>query len=145
MRPRVLLVNRCIVINKKGQLLLIRRAQNDRWASGMWEFPGGKLDEGQDVSHALEREVLEETGLFVIPTTRLAFVDSMIIADGPYRGLPYIVIVGISKLAGGKIKLSEEHDAYKWVSLKEAHNYETKDEIKKSLVVLEKELSQASH
>ena len=139
-RPRVLLVNRCIVLNDNNKILLIRRAKGDRWASGFWEFPGGKLDEGQDISHALEREVIEETGLLVIPSSRIAFVDSMIIASGPYQGMPYVVIVGIGKCVGGDLTLSSEHDAYRWVTVTQALSLKTKEEVKKSLVALAKQL-----
>ena len=137
-RPRVVLVNRCIVFNKAGKFLLIKRSQDNYYASGMWEFPGGKLDEGQDLSQALEREVLEETGLFILPTTRIAFTESSIISVGKYKGLPYVVIVGIGKMIGGKFKLSDEHVDYKWVTTKEAYDMPIKDEIRKALIVLSK-------
>lgn len=137
-RPRVVLVNRCIVFNKKGQFLLIQRSLNEYHAAGQWEFPGGKLDEGQDLSQALEREVLEETGLLILPTTRIAFTESSIIPIGKYKGLPYVVIIGIGKMIGGKFKLSEEHTDFKWVTVKEAYDMPIKDEIRKALIVLSK-------
>ena len=139
-RPRIVLVNRCIILDKKNRILLIRRSKNNYHSPGMWEFPGGKLDEGQDLSTALEREVLEETGLLIIPMTRIAYTESSIIPRGKYKGLPYVVLIGVGKLLGGKIKLSEEHDDFKWVTEKEAHNMELKDEIKKALIVLSKSL-----
>jgi 8-oxo-dGTP pyrophosphatase MutT (NUDIX family) len=139
-RPRVVLVNRCIILNKIGKILLIKRSLKDYNAPGLWEFPGGKLDEGQDLSNALEREVIEETGLFVTPTDRTAYIESSIIPRGKYRGLPYVVIIGIGKLIGGKLQLSEEHTDFKWVTVKEAYEMNIKDEIRKSLIVLEKNL-----
>ena len=67
-RPKVVLVNRCIIFNKnEDKILIIKRSEREHHESGKWEFPGGKLDEGQDLNNALEREVLEETGLFIIP------------------------------------------------------------------------------
>ena len=30
-----------------------------------WEFPGGQVEEGETLTHALEREILEETGIVV--------------------------------------------------------------------------------
>ena len=137
-RPRVVLVNRCIVFNKKGQFLLIKRSLDNYYAPGVWEFPGGKLDEGQDLSQALEREVLEETGLLILPTTRMAFTESYVIPVGKYKDLPYVVIVGIGKVLGGKFKLSEEHIDYKWVTIKEAYDMPIKGEIRKALIVLSK-------
>ncbi len=140
MRPRVVLVNRCIILDKKGKLLLIRRSDNDYNAPGLWEFPGGKLDEGQDLSSALEREVLEETGLLVVPTNRIAYTESQIIPKGKYKGLPYVVIIGIGSLLGGKLQLSEEHTDYKWVTVEEAYTMPIKDEIRKALIALSKNL-----
>jgi 8-oxo-dGTP diphosphatase len=136
------LVNRCIVINSKGKLLLIKRSLENYYAPGLWEFPGGKLDEGQDLSNALEREVLEETGLLVLPLTRVAFTSSYIVDVGKYKGLPYVVIVGIGKSIGGSVVLSSEHTDYVWVDLKEAMKMPIKEEIRKSLIVLSKNIKQ---
>ncbi len=119
-RPRVLLVNRALVLNNKNQILLIQRSSQDNYCPDLWEFPGGKLDQGQDVSNSLEREVLEETGLFVIPTSRISYVESYIATQSKkYKGLPYVILIGICKMVGGKLTLSEEHQAYKWVSANE--------------------------
>ena len=140
-RPKIVLTNRSIVLNNKGQILLIQRAKGDTWRSGFWELPGGKLDEGQDVSHALEREVFEETGLLVNPISRTAYIESSIISQGKYAGMPYIVIIGISLVEAGKIKLSEEHQNFTWIALSEASKYKLTEETNKSLVVLKKNIS----
>lgn len=140
LRPKVVLVNRCIVLNKKGKFLLIKRSLNDYYAPGLWEFPGGKLDEGQDLTSALEREVIEETGLLVLPTARIAYTESSIIPRGKYKGLPYVVIIGVGKMIGGELKLSEEHTDFKWVTTKEAFEMDLKNEIRKSLIVLAKNI-----
>lgn len=119
-RPRVVLINRCIIENSKSDILLIKRSHKDSWEPKKWEVPGGKLDVGQDITHALEREVLEETGLTIITSSRICFVDGEILTIGKYSGLPYVVIFGKAKLIGGKLKLSSEHSAYKWISPKKA-------------------------
>ena len=48
------------VTNDHGQVLLIKSPRY-----GDWEFPGGQVEESETVIHALEREVLEETGIIV--------------------------------------------------------------------------------
>ena len=49
-----------LVTNSHGQVLLIKSPRY-----GDWEFPGGQVEEGETIPHALEREVLEETGIVV--------------------------------------------------------------------------------
>lgn len=135
-RPRIVLVNRCIVENNKKEILLIKRAA-EHWQPKKWEAPGGKLDAGQDITHALEREVLEETGLTIIASSRICFVDGEIIASGKYSGLPYIVIFGRAKLIGGKLKLSSEHSSFKWINPQKALlTLDLTDETRKALATL---------
>lgn len=140
-RPKVVLTNRSIVINNKGEILIVQRAKGDTWRSNFWELPGGKLDEGQDISHALEREVFEETGLLINPISRTSYIESSVISQGKYAGMPYIVIIGISLVEAGKVKLSEEHQKFVWVTLSEALKYELTKETNKALIVLKKNIS----
>lgn len=49
------------IIFKEGKVLLIERAKQE--GNLTWGFPGGKIDLGEDASHAVYREVLEETGV----------------------------------------------------------------------------------
>lgn len=136
-RPRVVLVNRCFVKRKDGKLLIIRRSKNDTHNPGLWEVPGGKLDIGQDLTHSIEREVLEETGLLAEPTHGLAFVESRVLGEGKYLGLPYIGIFNITRLVGGKILLSSEHSAYKWVTYPQLLRHPLTIEVRKAAIVLE--------
>lgn len=48
------------VTNSEGQILLIKSPRY-----GDWEFPGGQVEEGETIPHALEREVFEETGIVI--------------------------------------------------------------------------------
>lgn len=58
-RPQIVLVNRCIIRNNNGDLLLVKRKDEEGGIyNGLWECPGGKLDTEQDLSDALEREVM---------------------------------------------------------------------------------------
>jgi 8-oxo-dGTP pyrophosphatase MutT (NUDIX family) len=136
-RPKVVLVNRCLVKNDKSdKLLLIQRSKDDSYNSGMWEFPGGKLDIGQDLSHALEREVMEETGILIEPSSRLVFADSYVIGAGPYSGLTYVVLFGVATAIGGNLKLSNEHDSYVWETYEKALDYELTSESRKALIIM---------
>lgn len=53
-----------------GRVLMLQRAMSDGDpAAGMWEFPGGRLEPGEDARNAAVREWQEETGL-VLPVGR---------------------------------------------------------------------------
>ena len=132
-RPQVVLVNRCVVLDELSRVLLIRRALNDQSNAGQWEAPGGKLDEGQDLHNALEREVLEETGLVIVPAGLATSVHSEILTQGKYAGLPYVAVTGIGRKVGGEVRLSEEHDDFAWVDYEKTFEYELKYEVRKAL------------
>ena len=52
-----------VVHDAAGRLLLIRRGTEP--GRGLWSVPGGRVEPGESLSTAVEREVLEETGLRV--------------------------------------------------------------------------------
>ncbi len=49
----------------KGDAILIGRRPAKGLLGGLWEFPGGKREEGETLEAACAREILEETGLVV--------------------------------------------------------------------------------
>ena len=53
-----------VIRDKNGKVLACRRAA-DRHLGGLWEFPGGKVEEGEDPREALARELSEELGIVV--------------------------------------------------------------------------------
>ena len=58
------------VIQRNGHVLVTRRPENGL-LGGMWEFPGGKLQDGEDLPACLQREIQEELGVMVEVADRL--------------------------------------------------------------------------
>lgn len=52
------------MIERGGKILAHRRPEGG-WGAGMWEFPGGKVEEHEDPREALRRECREELGVEV--------------------------------------------------------------------------------
>jgi A/G-specific adenine glycosylase len=62
------------VIWKKDRILISQRPLNGL-LGGLWEFPGGKQEKGESISHCIEREIREELGIRVKAGRKLADVD----------------------------------------------------------------------
>jgi 8-oxo-dGTP diphosphatase len=60
-RP-IILVAAVTLLNEEGKVLLAKRPPG-RPLAGLWEFPGGKVDPGEDPETALIRELMEELGI----------------------------------------------------------------------------------
>ena len=71
---RVLLVTACALVDADGRVLLTRRPEG-KALGGLWEFPGGKVEEGEAVGKALARELREELGIEVLACSPLMTVS----------------------------------------------------------------------
>lgn len=108
---------KAFIVDNEGQLLIVKRADDDPHRPGMWEIPGGRLNPGEDPSLGLRREVKEETNLLVevldpLAVSHFAREDKQIIT----------LITFVCKPISGKVKISEEHSDYKWVDVKAAQD-----------------------
>ena len=99
------------VIKYEDKVLLMRRASGQKYA-GFWEFPGGKVEDGERTSAALKRELDEELDI-------KAQVGKLITSAShdEYEVFAYDV-----KYYDGLIRLSV-HDDMEWVQLNEALTY----------------------
>jgi len=101
------------LIVKDRSVLLVKRALDEVQKPGIWEFPGGRLELGEDPIIGLIREIREETGLYVRPSVPLSvrhFVrtDEQIVT----------MIVFFCRITGGDLtQVSEEHSDFSWVEI----------------------------
>ena len=96
------------VTNSHGQVLLIKSPRYDDW-----EFPGGQVEEGETITHALEREVFEETGIVVQ-------VKSLVGIYSNVREPSIVNMDFICKYVSGEPKTSLESAQVEWVDREEA-------------------------
>ncbi|SCZ50377.1 Nudix family hydrolase [Thiohalomonas denitrificans] len=61
---RFLHVAAAVICDQAGRILIARRAEH-RHQGGLWEFPGGKIEPGEAVGSALQRELDEELGVTI--------------------------------------------------------------------------------
>lgn len=71
--PTVLQVVAAVLVDRQGRVLVAQRPPG-KWAAGRWEFPGGKVEPGEDEAAAVVRELHEELGVRVDAQQRLTEV-----------------------------------------------------------------------
>jgi 8-oxo-dGTP diphosphatase len=102
--------------NKQGRILICRRKE-DKAQGGYWEFPGGKIEEGETAGQALERELKEELNISV----KAGKILSSKIHDYPELTIELILVEAIG--SDEKITLTD-HSAYKWINPQELENFD---------------------
>ena len=113
------------IFNNKNELLLLKTPKK------RWGIAGGHLHIGEGIEEGLKREVLEETGLDVV-LIRIHKVFS--------KG-NNIIMLFLAKAINYDVKISNEHEDYAWVRIKDIGNYDlTYDEIKDDAIILAEEL-----
>ncbi|KKM59830.1 8-oxo-dGTP diphosphatase MutT [Yersinia pestis] len=63
-----------IIRNSQQEIFITQRAADSHMA-GFWEFPGGKIEQGETPEIALKRKLLEETGIVVQQATLLTMLE----------------------------------------------------------------------
>ena len=101
------------VIFKENKILLLRRSIKETSKHGLYELPGGKQELGESLIDTAIKETQEESGLSVKIMKKL---DPHIDHDMKkiYHG--YMAIVEGEQ----NIQLSEEHDEYRWLTIRDA-------------------------
>lgn len=64
MPAKIVLVAACALVDADGRVLLAQRPKGKSMA-GLWEFPGGKIEQGERPEETLIRELKEELGIEV--------------------------------------------------------------------------------
>jgi 8-oxo-dGTP diphosphatase len=101
------------VIVQAGRVLAARRTRPPDLAR-YWEFPGGKVEDGEDPRDALTREVAEELGASV------AIGDEVVAATGPWTiSEKYVLRLYVASLVEGEPKSGADHDALRWLAVDE--------------------------
>ncbi|MFI0943857.1 NUDIX hydrolase [Streptomyces sp. NPDC021020] len=96
-----------VIVDDAGRALLIRRRDN-----GHWEPPGGVLEAGETIPDALQREVLEETGIKIaLPAT----------LTGVYKNMTGLIVslVFRCEAIGGGMSTGPETSALRWATRNE--------------------------
>jgi 8-oxo-dGTP diphosphatase len=105
------------VIVRDAHILACRR-RPERSSSGLWEFPGGKIEPDELPTHALAREIFEELGV-TIEVGRLFHTGITPVGDALIDLRSYL-----ARLASNEPTSSTDHDELRWLSARELASVE---------------------
>jgi len=74
-----------IILNQNQEVLISLRAK-DSHQGGLWEFPGGKLENNESAYDALKREIFEELGISILKASpfkkiKFDYTDKQVLLD----------------------------------------------------------------
>jgi len=98
------------VIFRESKVLLVRRARSP--AKGFYSLPGGRVEFGETLHIALEREVGEETGLKVEIIGLAGWREVVPAVAG---GGHYLIMSFAARWVSGEVVLNDELDDHKWL------------------------------
>jgi 8-oxo-dGTP diphosphatase len=102
------------IIFREGKILAMRRAATKDAGAGLWETLSGRVLLGEEPLATVKREILEESSLGVEVEPQ-----PFTVYQATRKNLPMMVIVYRAKYVSGKVILSDEHDAYAWLTPEE--------------------------
>ena len=118
----------------KGLVYLVLRSSNQIPTRGeFWDFPKGQLEKGETGLEGAKREVFEETGIkdFKLDIDFKETIRYFTWIKGK-RAIKFVAMF-LAEAKNAKVKLSWEHDKYKWLPYKKAHETISLKEMKEPL------------
>ena len=99
-----------ICVDGDGRVLLARRASEP--SQGLWDLPGGFVDEGEEPLETLKRELAEETGLEIAPD-RLLGIWTDWYGEGPGTRAS-LVLVWLAEVVAGRQQAADDVAELGW-------------------------------
>lgn len=115
----VMFGQKAFILDESKRILILKRRNSDVH-NNCWDIPGGRVEHGQSLYDALEREIKEEVNLD-LDSVILNLGSSTFI--GATNGNPLFHRAFFLCKASGEVQISEEHSEYKWIGLSEIENY----------------------
>lgn len=125
--PRIQQVSIKGLLCRKNRILLLKIPDSTKW-----ELPGGRMDFGESVNEAFQREMNEELGFEKVKMGKLINMWSF---TSERSGINHHFIIFDFEIFTdeNEIKLSDEHTEYRWIGKDEFEDLEMREGHKESL------------
>ena len=111
-----IIISHTAIINKKGQLLVLRRSDKEKVLPGYWDLPGGTVRLKENPIVGAVREAKEECGL-KINDLKIIFCSSN---WDKIKQEKFVTLVFLSNKYSGQLKLNfKDHEEFAWLDKKE--------------------------
>jgi len=118
--PEAPIVGVGAVVIDGEKVLLVRRGHEP--LKGEWSLPGGALELGETLQQGVVREVLEETGLTVVPTAIVEVFDRITQEEVSGRiRYHYVLVDFVCRVTGGMLHGGSDAEEARWVVREEMH------------------------
>lgn len=117
-----------IVINDDGKVLISKRSKGKKEYPGVWEMPGGKFEDGENVDQCIKREIKEELDIDV------EFIKLLCCYNVSIYNVYYCLCYSKCE----NIKFNSEIENYKLIDIE---NYKNYDMIENNHNIIEKYLT----
>lgn len=99
-------------VNEKGETIILATQRGYGDLKGGWEFPGGKIEEGETPQEALKREIMEEL------ETEITVGELIDTIEYDYPTFHLSMDCFWAEIVSGDLVL-KEHEAAKWLTKEE--------------------------
>ena len=101
------------LIFKSDRILMAQRGKQP--LMGLWSLPGGLVEAGELLDHAIRREVREETGLEIRPLGVLEIFERIMRDAGGAPEYHYVLVDYICQVTGGTLCADDDVSSVEWV------------------------------
>jgi 8-oxo-dGTP diphosphatase len=125
--PEAPIVGVGAVVIDGTKVLLVRRGNEP--LKGEWSLPGGAVELGETLQQGVVREVLEETGLVVVPAGIIEVLDRITQDEIQQDGVSgrvryhYVLVDFVCRVTGGALREGSDADEVRWVVREELAEY----------------------
>jgi 8-oxo-dGTP diphosphatase len=115
--PALPLVGVGAIVIHEGRVLLVKRSKAP--SNGLWAIPGGRLELGETLQEAAERELLEETGVQIAAGEPTYCFDVIVRDDADQVQYHYVIVDLIADYVAGDVHCGDDASDAAWIAADE--------------------------
>ena len=112
--PDVPIVAVGAIVVSDSRILLVRRGRPP--SEGLWAIPGGRVEVGETLQEAAEREIMEETGLTIRARDPIHIFDVILRDEDGRVRFHYVIVDLLADYISGTLNPGDDACEARWVT-----------------------------